>query len=197
LFKLHFSGHELAGKENSIRPSSLALGSKFQTSSLQNPTSINSLAQKRERQTTTTIVTSEKRTFTSKFDIYDDSANQASQDIKRSPDRNVVTSLTQKTSWRDQVFRRTNPIIPVIPIADRIQNSNIQPSKIRTSVNPLNRVDRVDRIDSVKSPTSSSSTCQPVRGEGLNDLEKLRSTFGRVNIQDRIASISGNAILQN
>lgn len=117
--------------------------------------------------------------------------------MKRSPDRNVVTSLTQKTSWRDQVFRRTNPIIPVIPMADRIQNSNIQPSKIRTSVNPLNRVDRVDRIDSVKSPTSSSSTCQPVRGEGLNDLEKLRSTFGRVNIQDRMASISGDKIQPN
>ena len=92
------------------------------------------------------------------------------------------------------MFRRTNPIIPVIPIADRIQNSNIQPSKIRTSVNPLNRV---DRIDSIKSPTSSSSTCQPLSGEGLNDLEKLRSTFGRVNIQDRMASITGNARQQN
>ena len=105
-----------------------------------------------------------------------------------------MTSLSQKTSWRDQVFRRANPI--VIPIAERIQNSNIQPSKIRNTVNPsFNRTDRVDRMEPIKSPTSSSSACQPMRGGGINDLEKLRSTFGRVNIQDRMASIASTALL--
>lgn len=102
-----------------------------------------------------------------------------------------MTSLSQKTSWRDQVFRRTNPI--VIPIAERIQNSNIQPSKIKNTVNPsFNRTDRVDRMEPIKSPTSSSSACQPMRGGDLNDLEKLRSTFGRVNIQDRMNSVAGD-----
>ena len=102
-----------------------------------------------------------------------------------------MTLLSQKTSWRDQVFRKTNPI--VIPIAERIQNSNIQPSKIKNTVNPsFNRTDRVDRMEPIKSPTSSSSACQPMRGGGLNDLEKLRSTFGRVNIQDRMNSVVGD-----
>lgn len=162
---------------------------------MQNPSSSTNptVAQKRERQTTTTTIPSEKRTFSNKFEIYDDSSNLVSQDSKRSPDRNAVTSMSQKTSWRDQVFRRANPI--VIPIAERIQNSNIQPSKIRNTVNPsFNRTDRVDRMEPIKSPTSSSSACQPMRGGGINDLEKLRSTFGRVNIQDRMASVAGNAI---
>ena len=133
----------------------------------------------------------EKRSYPSKFEIFEDVKSVNSQKSSQDPYK-LSQQTVKSTSLRNQTFRGTNPMISSALEKEKEKTSDKDKEREKIENDTIVSKTKTNYLTSNNRHLLSKATYCLSKTRGISDVDRLQSTMENVQINTLLPNASGN-----